>query len=368
MLECIKAFASLLDHVYIAAAGIDNAEASVVELHVSDHCATNRAISTRVPKLDSTHNIQQHYASSYRNIKKLDDDMLCADLSSAQWFCALSSAQSVDDMISAFNNIFLSVWNKHAPLISRRVHKRRNAGMSDDVIDLVHKRDVAYKTFLNTWSEMNHMAYKILRNAVNNAVRQAKRKFFIKGAHGGGRHIWRTVKQCTGLGRMKSTSALWLYLSTTAAKLSANRVNDELIEIKHKAIGNRVSSLTKHASSFIVHDKCAQFSLHHESARKIRCIVDSLPAKSSIGSDGISVTVLKKLPFAVYNALEQIFNSPFDQEIFPYQSKKALITLIYKKGNMYDPVNYRPIALLSLISKVVRAYNQHVTTKKTPIM
>ena len=54
---------ALLDHIYTA--GIDNAEASVIELHVSDHSASNCAINTRVPKLDSAHNIQQYHTSSY---------------------------------------------------------------------------------------------------------------------------------------------------------------------------------------------------------------------------------------------------------------------------------------------------------------
>ena len=63
--------------------------------------------------------------------------------------------------------------------------------------------------------------------------------------------------------------------------------------------------------------------------------------------------MLKKSPFAVYYALEQIFNKLFDKGIFPSQWKQALITPIDKKGNIYDLVNYRPIALLSIISKVL---------------
>ena len=50
--------------------------------------------------------------------------------------------------------------------------------MSDNVIDLVHKRDVAYTTFHNRRPEINHIAYKILRNTVNNAEWQTKHEFF----------------------------------------------------------------------------------------------------------------------------------------------------------------------------------------------
>ena len=123
------------------------------------------------------------------------------------------------------------------------------------------------KRFFNTRSEINHMVYKILRNAVNNAVRRAKCEFFIKVLTMAVATFGAMSSNAPELGRMKSTSAPWPCHSSIAAKLSANLVNNKLIEIIHETIGNRVSPLAKHASSFIVHGRCAQFSLHHVSAK-----------------------------------------------------------------------------------------------------
>lgn len=46
-----------------------------------------------------------------------------------------------------------------------------------------------------------------------------------------------------------------------------------------------------------------------------------------------------------------IFNKAIEQGIYPDLWKWAVITPIFKKGDIYDMHNYRPIALLSLISK-----------------
>jgi hypothetical protein len=286
-------------------------------------------------------------------MKGLKVDALCSDLSAVQWSNALRSQQNVDDMVSVFNSEFLAVWNKHAPVVSRRIRKRRTPWMSEDVITLAHKRDAAYKDFLHNRSDENYLAYKILRNAFTGAVRRAKREFFIRGARAGSRQFWRHVKQCTGLGKLKTASTPWPCYNATAAKMSANRVNNAFIDILHTLTGKHLPSTTRRKLTSARTDSQTPFSLRHMTSNEIRRTVDSLPANSSVGHDGISVEMLKKSPAAVYVALEIIFNASIDTGTFPSQWKEALITPIYKKGNIYDPANYRPIALLSIISKVL---------------
>ena len=50
--------------------------------------------------------------------------------------------------------------------------------------------------------------------------------------------------------------------------------------------------------------------------------------------------------------LADVFNSTIDAGIFPNAWKEAIAVPVHKKGNYINISNYRPIALLPLISKV----------------
>lgn len=151
----------------------------------------------------------------------------------------------------------------------------------------------------------NYLTYKIVWKGVTEAVRRAKREFFITGTRAGSYHFWHHVKQCTSLGRVKVSRTLWPCHSTTAAKLSANRENNKFIEILHQIIGKRAPTTGAHATPAVGLNNIPQFSLRHVSANDIRRTVDSLPANSFVRADNISIEILKKFPAALlYHALD----------------------------------------------------------------
>ena len=56
---------------------------------------------------------------------------------------------------------------------------------------------------------------------------------------------------------------------------------------------------------------------------------------------------------SIPSRLAAIFNSSLEEETLPDATKLSVVMPIYKQGNIHDMNNYRPIALLSLISKVL---------------
>ena len=93
------------------------------------------------------------------------------------------------------------------------------------------------------------------------------------------------------------------------------------------------------------------------------------PNKAS-GPDGLSARVLKVCSAKIAQVLDCIFNRSLIQAIVPDDWRQANVAPIYKKGEKYDPANYRPVSLTCiccktlediLVSKIMQHLSEHDT-------
>ena len=81
-------------------------------------------------------------------------------------------------------------------------------------------------------------------------------------------------------------------------------------------------------------------------------VIDKLKNKTSCGLDNISNRLLKTVKTEICQVLTLIINQSFMSGIFPDQLKVAKVLPLYKKGESDLINNYRPISILSSLSKV----------------
>ena len=80
-------------------------------------------------------------------------------------------------------------------------------------------------------------------------------------------------------------------------------------------------------------------------------VIKTLATKNSTGIDSISSNMLKKLAPVIINPLTLIINQSLCTGIFPHRLKIAKVIPLFQKNDPYIFDNYRPISLLSSISK-----------------
>uniref|UniRef100_A0A1Y1K0C8 Reverse transcriptase domain-containing protein n=1 Tax=Photinus pyralis TaxID=7054 RepID=A0A1Y1K0C8_PHOPY len=86
---------------------------------------------------------------------------------------------------------------------------------------------------------------------------------------------------------------------------------------------------------------------------EIKQIINKLPTKRAPGADLIPNCLLKGLPMKALVYLTSLFNGCLRIGYFPDQWKYAHVRLFHKPGKKQnDPTGYRPISLLSTLSKV----------------
>ena len=82
-------------------------------------------------------------------------------------------------------------------------------------------------------------------------------------------------------------------------------------------------------------------------------IIKSLKSKNTAGHDGISTKILKYCVQNISKPLTYICNMSLTTGVFPDRCKYAIVRPIYKKGEITNTDNYRPISLLMTCSKIL---------------
>jgi len=89
--------------------------------------------------------------------------------------------------------------------------------------------------------------------------------------------------------------------------------------------------------------------------KDINKILKSLKPDKACGPDQIPTRVLKECSAELASPLCRLFHMCFSCGVFPNQWKMASVIPIHKRDSKADPSKYRPISLLSTISKVMEA-------------
>ena len=82
-------------------------------------------------------------------------------------------------------------------------------------------------------------------------------------------------------------------------------------------------------------------------------ILSNLPNSSSFGLDEIDTSVLKLVKEEVAPALTHIINLSIQCQRFPEKWKDSKIVPLHKNDDVLDPKNYRPVAINSILSKML---------------
>ena len=103
------------------------------------------------------------------------------------------------------------------------------------------------------------------------------------------------------------------------------------------------------------------FTLMPVSRHFILTQLNSFNSKKSTGLDDISPRFLKDGAPVLVGPITHIVNLSILTETVPSELKRAKVVPLYKKGSRLDPGNYRPVSILSALSKLLeRAVNSQL--------
>ena len=102
--------------------------------------------------------------------------------------------------------------------------------------------------------------------------------------------------------------------------------------------------------------QCADLSTYEDvtvSPEEVFVLINKLDVNKANGPDCISTFMLKATASSIASPLAKLFSLSLTTGKFPKMWKIASIVPIPKLGNKSDPSNYRPVSLLSIVSKIL---------------
>lgn len=270
-------------------------------------------------------------------------------LISQDWF-ALSTTYSVSDKVDIFLGVLKHCFEKSFPL--KRV-RLRNTNKSDWITPelLLMKDRVKMLENIANIDPQYKPLLACMKNSYTDKIKQAKSQYFEKLMYNSANKtkcMWNLVNSTVGNHKSNKLPPSNNYnnLADNFNKFFIEYLPSLLIsETANSNIADdALNSVTSETSTFYVYPTCRQEITH---------TVKEFANKNSSGFDCISANLLKKCIDVLSVPLEDICNASFVQGTFPEPFKFAMVVPVYKKGNICDLSNYRPISILSVFSKVL---------------
>ena len=103
------------------------------------------------------------------------------------------------------------------------------------------------------------------------------------------------------------------------------------------------------------------FKIPPITTQQVSSFIKNLDSTKATGLDGLGPRLLKTIKNIISPSIAAIINKSLTSGKFPNKLKIAKVFPIFKNGSKSDPSNYRPISILTTISKIFEKHvNKHL--------
>ena len=320
---------SCIDHIITQR---NNIQTNTIKTTISDHFTVMADFCVKTESYSNTHSY------TFRNLRNLKNENAVNFLFFLNHELGkMNETALIDDKVEYLAKTIMRCVDKYAP--ERKMNKltSNQSWITNEIKNLITKRDALFQKWILSPTEENHKAYKTIRNKVTQIIRTGKKQanYDALGKNPSPKKIYATLKSKKRQSESKfapDADAINEYFAKIGSVLAA-----EIKPIDNKIKIDRVKD------SMVTNPTNSQ---------EVTKILKHLKNKKSSGHDGISNEILKCCSPVIEPILAKIFNEMVESSIYPDWMKLAKITPLYKKGDRNLPENYRPISLISSLSKV----------------
>ena len=279
-------------------------------------------------------------------------------LKNTNWDSVLED-NDAENSYNKFYTIYTSIINQFIPLLTNKISSNI---LSKNWITNKIKRDInkkykLYKLYLDNKNEINLYNYKQLRNQLTLNIKKAKQSYIdskIKNSIST-KENWNLINNLINKQQIKQSPNYIIdefENKFNNDKQIANAFNSYFINTS-QSINNQFTSPINNINPINITPISKSIYLQPTSTHEINSIIQNNKSKTSLDTDYLNIKLLKISKDYIDLPLNHILNLYLSSGTFPLKMKLSSIKPIHKKNNINIISNYRPISILSQLSKIL---------------
>ena len=345
--------ATLIDHFYTNYTH-SCSNCYIIKSDLTDHFPLTVKIHQKLTK-------KQNPIKFVRSLKNFDKDKFCDDVEEA---CIqnINSSQSINEQINILLHVIHTAMNRHIPLrkLSRKQTKlQEKPWLTSGLLKSIKNKNKMFSALCKVkfQNKALQQKYKCYRNLLNRVQYKAKICYYrqlFDSSKNNSAHTWRLINEIINHKNTEPklpNSVTYHNTSITNLDDICNILNNYFVNIG-TTLANSIPDYTNLTSTFLCNRSSNSIFLKDTDPEEILQIISSLNPKKAVGYDGISSKILQTLGYVISPILSNIFNKSMQLGIFPDKLKIAKVIPLHKGGKTDVINNYRPISILSSLSKI----------------
>ena len=250
----------------------------------------------------------------------------------------------------------------------RKKNKKRAPWISNESYHLSILKNSIYKQLGKTDPAQEKYAdlksnFKAVSSQLTKQIRSDKMKYYNERLdnYRSAKEYWRELKMDNKKAQNSVTLTDEKNEKITDPEQIVKILNKHYATVAEQEISKNPIFKTKIPSTYTLNlEKTTlnSFAAFEITAAEVHSAIMNLPNKRSYGNDGITASELKKFCNELLLPLTLLFNFSLKEGTFPNSLKTSGIVPVPKVPKPCRPVDYRPISLLSTVSKVFEAIIQ----------
>ena len=323
----------------------------------------------------------------YRNYKHFNETVFLEELAAID-FNRLFQSNNADNYDILTDNVRALI-DKHAPLKSMKVRGNNKPFVTKELRSAIMKRS-RLRTRYNKWkSRENYVLYRLSKKECDRLTEAAKTQYFRNATENGtmtNKEFWKVMKPAL-------TNKGIICSDVIILEEDGQLISDEskLVEIFNKhyinivettmgapptTLGNPYDSNQDEITVREIIDKFADhpiimkirenklalglgsFTLPTATREEVNKIMSKLDTTKACGPDKIPPKIVKISANILDSPIANIITANINSNRFSENAKNANVPPVYKKDSRSNKLNYRPVSLLNVFSKILERWTK----------
>ena len=309
---------------------------------ISDHCGIYAFIKENLSKTEPEE-------ITYRDFKNFSEAKYKEDISKYVKESDFQMHLNNKEINKAFDTWLTSIKraaDENAPIITKtkKNESRRIPWYNKELEEITKTKNMYIKLYKLYKNPEDKEAIKRAKNHQTHLKRKCKREYYkerINNFTGDSKKMWNILNDITD--RSYKEDILPDVINHETANSFNNYFANVGINVQRK-LNINIPKPTLNENGV--------FEFKPETKTRIEQLINRIKPNVAVGHDQLSAKLIKTATTVISDDLRKLVNLSYEINTFPDQLKIAIVKPIHKKGTNNEPEQYRPISILSVISKI----------------